>query len=82
MKELIYRQPKKHDTSKNSIEKLTLISTQRVHYQMNFDQSDDLINLLAMTPFVFKSSEKLIFDLKEKSTFNRHDYTLIIALLA
>ncbi len=70
LKELIYRQPKKHDTSKNSIEKLNLLATQRVHYQMQFDQSDDIINLLAMTPFAFKSSEKLILNLKEKSTFN------------
>jgi 23S rRNA (guanine745-N1)-methyltransferase len=70
LKQLIYRDAKQHDTSKTPIKSLTLISKQRINYTMNFTQSDDLINLLAMTPFAFKANVQLIEELKAQSSFN------------
>lgn len=70
LKQLIYREAKKHDTSKTPVKSLTLCKEQRINYTMNFDNSDDLINLLAMTPFAFKTSDNLLEQLKAKDTFN------------
>lgn len=69
LKALIYRQANKHDTSKLAIEKLNLVEEQRLNYPMTFTNSDDILNLLAMTPFAFKASESLITELKQKDNF-------------
>jgi 23S rRNA (guanine745-N1)-methyltransferase len=69
LKSMIYRQANKHDTSKQVIEELTLVEEQRLNYPMNFSDSDDLLNLLAMTPFAFKASEELITQLKQQKQF-------------
>ena len=70
LKSLIYRQANKHDTSKQVIEQLPLIEEQRLNYPMNFTNSDDVLNLLAMTPFAFKASEELISELKQQKEFS------------
>lgn len=70
LKSLIYRQANKHDTSKQAIEQLTLIEEQRLNYPMNFTNSVDVLNLLAMTPFAFKASEELISELKQQQKFS------------
>ena len=70
LKSLIYRQANQHDTTKSTIQNLTLISEERLNYKMDFEHGDDIINLLAMTPFAFKTSEALIADLKSKTAFS------------
>lgn len=70
LKELIYRKANKHDISKTPIKFLTLMSEYRLNYTMQFSQNGDLINLLAMTPFAFKASDKLLDILKEKIDFS------------
>lgn len=70
LKSLIYRQANKHDVSKQVIEKLTLVEEQRLNYPMNFANSEDVLNLLAMTPFAFKASEELIAQLKSQAQFS------------
>jgi 23S rRNA (guanine745-N1)-methyltransferase len=69
LKQLIYRQANKHDTSKSPINNLTLIEEQKLTYSMNFDNSDDVLNLLAMTPFAFKASIPLIEEIKAMTQF-------------
>ncbi|MBU2871271.1 23S rRNA (guanine(745)-N(1))-methyltransferase [Colwellia sp. E2M01] len=69
LKSLIYRQANKHDTSKSPIEQLTLVEEQRLNYTMDFTNSEDVLNLLAMTPFAFKASESLIDELKKLTSF-------------
>jgi len=69
LKSMIYRQANKHDTSKQVIEQLTLVEEQRLNYPMNFSDSNDLLNLLAMTPFAFKASEELVTQLKQQKQF-------------
>lgn len=70
LKSLIYRQANKHDVSKLPIEHLTLVEEQRLSYQMNFTDSEDVLNLLAMTPFAFKATEALIEQLKQLQQFS------------
>jgi 23S rRNA (guanine745-N1)-methyltransferase len=70
LKELIYRDAKKHDNSKSPIKALTLITEQRLNYSMQFNRSEDLLNLLAMTPFAFKASEELLSQLKNSHNFS------------
>ncbi len=70
LKSLIYRQANQHDTSKQPIEQLTLVEEQRLNYVMNFDNSEDVLNLLAMTPFAFKASDELISQLKQQKQFS------------
>jgi 23S rRNA (guanine745-N1)-methyltransferase len=69
LKELIYKQANQHDTSKSPIDNLTLIEEQRLTYPMNFNHSDDVLNLLAMTPFAFKASKELITQIKTMTEF-------------
>ena len=69
LKELIYRQANQHDTNKSPIKNLQLIAEQRLNYEMHFDQSKDLINLLAMTPFAFKATSTLLTHLKALQSF-------------
>ena len=69
LKELIYQQANEHDISKTPINNLTLVEEQQLTYTMNFEHSDDVLNLLAMTPFAFKASKELIEKIKAMSTF-------------
>lgn len=70
LKSLIYRQANKHDVNKSAISNLTLINEQKLNYQMDFDNSNDLINLLSMTPFAFKTTPELLEQLSNKSSFS------------
>ena len=69
LKSLIYQQVNKHDISKRPIENLTLIHEQQLNYLMNFTESKDILNLLAMTPFAFKATPELIEHLSQLTTF-------------
>jgi len=69
LKQLIYRQANQHDVSKSSINELTLIEEQTLTYPLNFDNSDDVLNLLAMTPFAFKASKELKAQIKAMTKF-------------
>jgi 23S rRNA (guanine745-N1)-methyltransferase len=69
LKTLIYKQANEHDTSKKPIEKLTLVEEKRLTYPMHFNGSDDVLNLLAMTPFAFKASQALIKQISSMTTF-------------
>jgi len=69
LKQLIYREAKQHDISKSPIEHLTLIEQKEVNYAMEFTKGEDIVNLLAMTPFAFKTTESLLNDLKAKEHF-------------
>ena len=46
------------------------MTEERLNYAMEFNHSDDIINLLAMTPFAFKTTDQLLTDLKNKIQFN------------
>ncbi|WP_019027705.1 23S rRNA (guanine(745)-N(1))-methyltransferase [Colwellia piezophila] len=70
LKSLIYRQATKHDTSKQAIEQLTLVEEQRLNYPMNFENSEDVLNLLAMTPFAFKASDEVLEQLRQLKLFS------------
>lgn len=69
LKEIIYDQANQHDTSKSPIEKLTLIEEQRLTYPMYFNSSEDVLNLLSMTPFAFKASKESIIKIKSMTNF-------------
>ena len=70
LKELIYDQANKHDITKAPINNLTLVEEQKLTYTMNFKHSDDVLNLLAMTPFAFKASKGLIEKIKNMTEFS------------
>lgn len=69
LKQLIYRDAKAHDISKQPIENLALVSEEKLNYEMLFEQGDDILNLLSMTPFAFKATPELIEELRQKSSF-------------
>jgi len=69
LKALIYRQANQHDVSKKPIEDISLVTEQRLNYSMHFKNSDDLLNLLAMTPFAFKASTEVIEQLSKQNEF-------------
>jgi 23S rRNA (guanine745-N1)-methyltransferase len=69
LKSLIYRKANTHDISRTPIQALTLVEEQRLHYEMNFTCSEDILNLLAMTPFAFKATDELLDTLKTKTQF-------------
>lgn len=70
LKQLIYRQANEHDVSRNPIENLTLIEEQQLTYPMSFDNSEDVLHLLAMTPFAFKASKELLTHIKGMTEFS------------
>jgi len=70
LKSLIYREVKEHNTLKNPIENMALVKEQRLHYQMDFDNGKDITNLLAMTPFAFKTTPELLSELSKKTKFS------------
>ena len=69
LKSLIYQEAKEHDLNKSPIKHLTLIEEQKLTYPMHFNNSDDVLNLLAMTPFAFKTTAQLIEQLKSLTSF-------------
>lgn len=70
LKSLIYKNVKEHDTSRIPVEKIQLVKEERLNYQMNFNNGEDITNLLSMTPFAFKATPELLSDLKQKTEFN------------
>ena len=70
LKSLIYRQAQQHDTDKTPIKSLELVHEEKLNYQMDFSHSDDVLNLLAMTPFAFKTTEALFTELKNNTGFS------------
>lgn len=70
LKALIYRDAQQHDITKSPIEHLTLIEEKQLNYVMEFKQSEDIINLLAMTPFAFKTTTSLLDELRARESFN------------
>lgn len=69
LKQLIYRQVNTHDTTKIPVENLVLVEETTLSYVMEFSQGDDIINLLSMTPFAFKTTPELIEKLKNTQAF-------------
>lgn len=69
LKELIYIEANEHDTTKCPIEKLTLVEEHQLTYPMHFTDINDVLNLLAMTPFAFKASDELKNKIKEMKNF-------------
>jgi 23S rRNA (guanine745-N1)-methyltransferase len=69
LKSLIYIEAQTHDITKPTITGLTLIEEQHLTYPMTFNDSADVLNLLAMTPFAFKASAEVIANIKTKSSF-------------
>ncbi|MEW6998604.1 23S rRNA (guanine(745)-N(1))-methyltransferase [Colwelliaceae bacterium BS250] len=70
LKQLIYQTPKQHNVEKQNLEGFTLVSADNISYPMNFENGEQALNLLAMTPFAFKTSEQLISQLKATAGFN------------
>jgi len=69
LKALIYRQANEHDVSKSPIKNLKLVEEQKLTYPMHFNNSDDVLNLLAMTPFAFKASKEIIKEIQAMTEF-------------
>lgn len=70
LKGLIYDTPKKHDIEKDPITNLTLVHQQQLSYEMKFENSEDIINLLSMTPFAFKATPTLYDEIAAKDAFS------------
>jgi 23S rRNA (guanine745-N1)-methyltransferase len=69
LKEMIYRQAKAHPMEKDPLPELKLVNETRLSYPMEFSDNEDILNLLAMTPFAFKTTETLLERIKNLSTF-------------
>lgn len=69
LKQLIYQTPNRHNVDKDQLEHFSLLSEENLNYQMTFESGNQALNLLAMTPFAFKSSDTLINTLTESKGF-------------
>lgn len=70
LKSLIYIEANEHDITKPAINHLTLVEEQHLTYPMTFNDSTDVLNLLAMTPFAFKASAQVLDKIKACDTFH------------
>ena len=59
LKEKIYQEAQFHDDEKTPVKALSLVGEFQLNYQMKFTRGVDVLNLLSMTPFAFKASEKV-----------------------
>lgn len=69
LKQLIYRDAQPHDESKQPIDNLTLVHQETLSYTLHFDNSEDILNLLSMTPFAFKVTDALTTHIQGLSSF-------------
>lgn len=67
LKQMIYQTPKGHNVDKQNLDSFELISEQNLQYEMTFLSGTEALNLLAMTPFAFKSSQQLINTLAQST---------------
>ena len=70
LKSLIYREARKHDINRSQINDMELIEERKLTYVMNFNNGEDIVNLLAMTPFAFKTTPELLTTLQNKTSFD------------
>ena len=70
LKSLIYTQANTHDTSNPMVKNLTLVEEHRLTYPMHFEQSEDVLSLLAMTPFAFKAGNDVLEKIKSIDKFS------------
>jgi 23S rRNA (guanine745-N1)-methyltransferase len=70
LKQLIYRDAQEHDVTNIAIKHLDLITEERLTYPMLLENSEDALNLLAMTPFAFKASDEVIKALSNSENFS------------
>ena len=70
LKAVIYQQAQQHDMEKSPISSLELIAQERLNYQMDFANSQQVLDLLAMTPFAFKASNEALAKLKALASFS------------
>lgn len=70
LKQRVYTQANEHDVTRTPIEHLALVTEEQLSYQMKLATGEDVLNLLSMTPFAFKASEKVKQSLKALTNFN------------
>ena len=69
LKQLIYREAKAHDETKEPITGLSLVHQENLNYQMTLAKGLDTYNLLMMTPFAFKATEQVLETIKSVDNF-------------
>ena len=70
LKQQIYNNANEHDVERQPIEYLTLVMEQQLSYPMTLKTGEDILNLLSMTPFAFKASERVKQQLSTTTNFN------------
>ncbi len=77
LKQLIYQNPLKHQVTPVQYSGFDLIMEENLDYEMTFNDSQQSLNLLAMTPFAFKTSKNLIDELSSCGEFRcRADFKI------
>lgn len=69
LKSLIYKEVKEHNIEKETIENLTLIKQEQLSYLMTLKTGTDALNLLNMTPLIFKANEEVKVSLSTQNNF-------------
>ncbi|MGX9418918.1 23S rRNA (guanine(745)-N(1))-methyltransferase [Vibrio sp. WJH972] len=68
LKSLIYQDVRLHDETPENIPNFSLINEQALHYTMSLS-GENASHLLQMTPFAWKASESVKFNLAQQSVF-------------
>lgn len=58
LKQLVYQDSFKENVEKFAFDQFKLADTQRISYKVELDNTDDLLNLLKMTPYWYKGGER------------------------
>ena len=69
LKALIYQDAQEHNIEREPIEHLTLIHQEQLNYTMTLATGNDTLNLLMMTPFAFKATDKVKEEIAHTSNF-------------
>ncbi len=58
LKQVVYQDSFKKNVEKFAFNQFKLADTQRISYNVNIDNTDDLLNLIKMTPYWYKGGER------------------------
>jgi 23S rRNA (guanine745-N1)-methyltransferase len=59
LKALLYDNVRLHDVSREPVKNFNLVAQEQLHYTMHFDNNQQLLDLLSMTPFSYKANQVL-----------------------
>jgi 23S rRNA (guanine745-N1)-methyltransferase len=76
LKEILYEKPRKNEIKENNLKGFMHIRNKEIRYDISLDNSEDITNLISMTPYYWSITDSMrsrigeIMELRTKLDFN------------